>query len=252
MAQVTEKGIEDILFENGKLTEEKRSIVKMESIKTGKQVEDLILERAFATLSDITQARATILGIDFVDPTSKPIPTDVLGKIPEPVARRYALIPFSLDKNTNTLSVAMADPLDLQIVEFIERKSSSKIKPFISTTDLINEAISDQYSQSLTTQVSAALEEVGGMVEAKEEITDLGKVEEIIKEAPVAKIVSTLVEYAMKARASDIHIEAQDDRTRVRYRIDGILQERVVLPRKVHDALVSRIKILSNLNTDYT
>ena len=250
MAQVTEKGIEDILFENGKLTEEKRSIVKMESIKTGKQVEDLILERAFATLADITQARATILGIDFVDPTSKPIPTDVLGKIPEPVARRYALIPFSLDKNTNTLSVAMADPLDLQIVEFIERKSSSKIKPFISTTDLINEAISDQYSQSLTTQVSAALEEVGGMVEAKEEITDLGKVEEIIKEAPVAKIVSTLVEYAMKARASDIHIEAQDDRTRVRYRIDGILQERVVLPRKVHDALVSRIKILSNLKID--
>jgi len=75
-------------------------------------------------------------------------------------------------------------------------------------------------------------------------------VEEVIKEAPVAKIVSTLLEYAIKARASDVHIEPQEDRTRVRYRIDGILQERVVLPRKVHEALVSRIKILSNLKID--
>ena len=250
MAKLTEKSIEDILFDKGKLTKDKLSMVKMESIKTGKQIEQVLLERNFASLQDITQARSTQLGIDFVDPNSKPVPTDVLGKIPEPVARRYTLIPFDLDKNTNTLSVAMADPLDLQIIEFIERKSAAKIKPFISTPDLINQAIADQYSQSLSTQVSAALEEVGGTVEAKEEITDLGKVEDIIKEAPVAKIVSTLIEYAMKARASDIHIEPLEDRTRVRFRIDGILQERVVLPRKVHEALVSRIKILANLKID--
>src|SRR3990170_101119 len=250
MAKLTEKSIEDILFDKGKLTKDKLSMVKMESIKTGKQIEQVLLERNFASLQDITQARSTLLGIDFVDPSSRPVPTDVLGKIPEPVARRYTLIPFEIDKNTNTLSVAMADPLDLQIIEFIERKSAAKIRPFISTPDLINQAIADQYSQSLSTQVSAALEEVGGTVEAKEEITDLGKVEDIIKEAPVAKIVSTLIEYAMKAAASDIHIEPLEDRTRVRYRIDGILQERVVLPRKVNEALVSRIKILSNLKID--
>lgn len=250
MAQVTEKGIEDILFEKGKLTKDKLSMVKMESVNSGKQPEEILLERNFANIEDITAARADLLGIDFVDPTSKPIPTDVLQKIPEPVSRRYILIPFKLDPDTNTLSVAMADPLDLQVVEFVERKSASKIKPFISTQDLINQAINEQYSQSLTTQVSAALEEVGGLVEAKEEITDLNKVEEIIKEAPVAKIVSTVVEYAMKARASDIHVEPLEDRTRVRYRIDGILQERLVLPRKVHEALISRVKILSNLKID--
>lgn len=250
MATVTEKGLEEILFEKGKLTQDKLSMVKTESVKSGKQVEEILLGRDFATLEDITQARAELLGIDFVDPTGKQVPSDILGKIPEPVARRYTLIPFDYNKDAGTLSVAMADPLDLQVVEFIERKSASRIKPYISTPDLINKAISDQYSQSLTTQVSAALEEVSGTVEAKEEITDLGKVEEVIKEAPVAKIVSTLVEYAMKARASDIHIEALEDRTRIRYRIDGILQERVVLPRKVHEALISRIKILSNLKID--
>ncbi|HEX7456543.1 MAG TPA: GspE/PulE family protein [Candidatus Nanoarchaeia archaeon] len=250
MQQVTEKGIEDILFEAGKLTNDRLSMVKTEAIKTGKQVEEVLLERNFASLEDIAQARAAILGIDFEDPTGKPIPTDILGKIPEPVARRYTLIPFQYNKQLNTLSVAMADPLDLQIVEFIERKSGAKIKPYISTPNLINQAITDQYSQSLTTQVSAALEEVSGTLEAKEEITDLEKIGEVIKEAPVAKIVSTLIEYAMKARASDIHAEPLEDRTRVRYRIDGILQERVVLPRKVHEALVSRIKILANLKID--
>jgi type IV pilus assembly protein PilB len=250
MAQVTEKGIEDILYDEGKLTKDRVSMVKIEAINTGKQAEDILLERNFASLEDISRARGAILGIDFFDPTTKPIPADILGKIPEPVARRYALIPFAYDSATNTLSVAMADPLDLQILEFVEKKSASRIKPYISIPDLINRAITEQYSQTLTTQVSAALQEVGGTVEAKEEITDLGKVEEIIKEAPVAKIVSTLLEYAIKAKASDIHIEALEDRTRVRYRIDGILQERVVLPHKVHEALISRIKILSNLKID--
>ncbi|OGY22235.1 MAG: hypothetical protein A2113_03080 [Candidatus Woykebacteria bacterium GWA1_44_8] len=250
MAQVTEKGIEDILYEEGKLTKDKVSMVKMEAINTGKQVEDILLARNFASLEDISRARGAILGIDYSDPTTKPIPADMLAKIPEPVARRYTLIPFAYDPTSNTLSVAMADPLDLQILEFVERKSASKIKPYISTPDLINRAITEQYSQTLTTQVSAALQDVGGTVEAKEEIADLGKIEEVIKEAPVAKIVSTLLEYAIKAKASDVHIEALEDRTRVRYRIDGILQERVVLPHKVHEALLSRIKILSNLKID--
>ncbi len=250
MSQVTEQGIEDVLFEKGKLTKDKVSMVKMEAVNSGKQAEELLLERNFANLEDITAARADLLGITFVDPTAKPVPTDILQKIPEPVARRYTLIPFELDKNTNTLSLAMADPLDLQVVEFVERKSASKIKTFISTPDLINQSINEQYSQSLTTQVSAALEDVGDLVEAKEEITDLKKVEDVIKEAPVAKIVSTVLEYAMKARASDVHVEPLEDRTRVRYRIDGILQERLVLPRKVHEALISRVKILSNLKID--
>ena len=252
MATTIEKGVEDVLFEQGKLPQEKVSLVKLEAINTGKPVEELILDHNFVSLEDLTAARGELLGIPYINPTKKPINAEVLQLIPEPVARRYVLIPFTYEKSTGTLSVAMSDPLDLQVVEFIERKSKKKIKPYISTPQLINQAIQDKYGQSLTTEVSQALQEetAAGAVEAKEEIKDLEKVEEVIKEAPVAKIGSTLIEYAMKGRASDIHIEPLEDKTRVRYRIDGVLQERLFLPIKVHAALVSRIKILANLKID--
>lgn len=246
--EVANKSIEDVLFEQKKITADNRSLVKLESVNTGKTPEDIIKEHNFVSSEDLVAAKGTLLGINFYDPTAKPITSEVLSLIPEPVARRYVLIPFDLT-NEGVLSVAMADPLDLQVVEFVERKSGKRVKTFISSPNLINAAISDQYAQSLTTTVSAAVEEASP-VEAKEELKDLNKVEEVIKEAPVAKIVSTLLEYAMKGRASDIHIEPLEDKTRVRYRIDGVLQERVVLPKKVHEALVSRVKILSNLKID--
>lgn len=246
--QLANKSLEDVLFEQKKITTENRSLIKLESVNTGKTAEDIIKEHNFVSLEDLVAARGEIMGIPFYNPTSKPITSEVLSLIPEPAARRYVLIPFELSSE-GVLSVVMADPLDLQVVEFIERKSGKRIKTFISTPALINAAITDQYGQSLTTSVTAAVEEATP-VEAKEELKDLDKVEEVIKEAPVAKIVSTLLEYAIKGRASDIHIEPQDDKTRVRYRIDGVLLERVVLPKKVHDALVSRIKILSNMKID--
>lgn len=249
MATTTDKGVEDVLFDQGKIPQDKLSLVKLEAINTGKPVEELILNHNFVSLEDLTGARGELLGIPYINPSTKPINAEILQLIPEPVARRYTLIPTVYDKKTGTLSVAMSDPLDLQVVEFIERKSAKKIKPYISTPQLINKAIQDKYGQSLTTEVTQALEEEG-TVEAKEEIKDLEKVEEVIKEAPVAKIASTLVEYAMKGRASDIHIEPLEDKTRVRYRIDGVLQERLILPAKVHEALVSRIKILSNMKID--
>jgi len=246
--EITTKSIEDILFEQKKITAENRSLVKLESVNTGKTPEDIIREHNFVSTEDLVAAKGEMIGVHFYNPNLKPISSDVLSLIPEPVARRYTLIPFELGKD-NVLSVAMADPLDLQVVEFIERKSGKRIRTFISSPALINQAIAEQYSQSLTTTVTAAVAEATP-VEAKEELKDLNKVDEVIKEAPVAKIVSTLVEYAIKGRASDIHIEPLEEKTRVRYRIDGVLQERVVLPTKVHEALVSRIKILSNLKID--
>ncbi|HSX58108.1 MAG TPA: GspE/PulE family protein [Candidatus Saccharimonadales bacterium] len=246
--EVANKSIEDILFEQKKITADNRSLVKLESVNTGKTPEDILREHNFVSTEDLVAAKGELLNIPFHNPNSKPITSEVLGLVPEPVARRYVLIPFELT-NEGILSVAMADPLDLQVVEFVERKSGKRVKTFISSPTLINSAIADQYAQSLTSTVASAVEEAAP-VEAKEELKDLDKVEDVIKEAPVAKIVSTLLEYAMKGRASDVHIEPLEEKTRVRYRIDGVLQERVVLPKKVHEALVSRIKILSNLKID--
>ena len=107
MAITTDKGVEDILFEQGKLPKDKLSLVKLEAINTGKPVEELILDHNFVSLEDLTAARGEILGISFVNPTVKPISAEVLQLIPEPVARRYVLIPFEYDKSTQTLSVSM-------------------------------------------------------------------------------------------------------------------------------------------------
>lgn len=249
MKQIT-KGVEDLLFERGKLTAEKLSSIKLESINTGRSVEEILLEHGLVSNEDLTLSRAELLGIPYIALAGRSIPPEVLSMIAEPVARRYELVPFEFNKAENMISVALADPLDLQVIEFVEKKTHAKVRPFIATAESINRAIDEQYARSLTTEVSAALKEAGGMVEVKEEINDLNKVGEIIKEAPVAKIVSTLLEYAIKGRASDIHIEPMEEKTRIRYRIDGILQERLVIPRKVHDSLVSRIKILSDLKID--
>lgn len=252
MPNVSEKGVEDVLKESGKITADQYSLVKLEAINTGRPVEDIVTEHKYASAEDIMQARSQLLGIPFIDLTGRQIDSDVLSMIPEAVARRYVLIPFQYEKSKNTLSVAMVDPLDLQVIEFLERKSGAKVEPYISSSGDISNAIETQYAQSLTTEVSEALKEsqAPGTVEAQETIKDLTKVEDIIREAPVAKIVSTVLEYALKSRASDIHIEPLEDKTRIRYRIDGILQERLILPKKVHESIATRIKILSDLKID--
>ncbi|MBI2017986.1 type II/IV secretion system protein, partial [Candidatus Daviesbacteria bacterium] len=143
--------------------------------------------------------------------------------------------------------VAMSDPLDLQVIQFIEKKTGLKVVQYLGFEGDILKAISTQYSQNLTSEVTSALKEVSSFTK-QEEIE--ANQPEVIREAPVSNIVNQLLEYAVKTKASDIHIEPEENQTRVRYRIDGILHEKVILPKKVHDALVSRVKILSHLKID--
>lgn len=235
--------IEDILFKQGLLTSEQVSSIKLESINTGATPEKIILEHSLVPIEKIAEARATLLNVPFIKLESRAISTEALNFIPEPVARRYQLIPF--DKKGDELYVAMADPLDLQVIQFIEKKSGLRIKPFLGLPDEILKAVREEYAQNLTTEVTSALKEVAAVTPL--EGTDTA---EIIREAPVANIVSQLIEYAIKTRASDIHIEPLEDKTRVRFRIDGILHEKIILPKGVHDAVVSRVKIQSVLKID--
>ncbi len=147
--------------------------------------------------------------------------------------------------------MAMKDPLDLQVLEFIEKGSGLRVQPFIAEASDIEYSINEEYRKALGPEVTAALEEVGvTATKIEEQIEDITKAEEVIRDAPVARIVATVLEYAVKSRASDVHIEPGKVKTRIRYRIDGVLQERLSLPKKVHDSVVSRIKILSNLKID--
>lgn len=245
MPQSAQIGIEDILFRQGLLTQKQISALKLEAINTGQSTEQLIQTRNLVAPQKLLAARAELIRVPFVELERRGISTEVLDLVPEAVANRYKLIPF--DKKGKTLLVAMADPLDLQVIQFIEKKSGFYIKPFLALADDIQRAINEQYSQNLATEVTSALKEVSSFRTTPTITEDRT---EIIREAPVANIIAQLLEYAIKTHSSDIHIEPLEDKTRVRFRIDGILHEKIILPRAVHDAVISRVKILSNLKID--
>ncbi|MBI5620318.1 type II/IV secretion system protein [Candidatus Gottesmanbacteria bacterium] len=236
-----------ILASDGHITADQAEAIKLESLNSGTTVEAILVKRQLVTDLALTQSRAKALNIPFVVLEGKAISPDVVGYIPEPVARRYVLVPFHFDEKTKILSIAMVDPLDFQVLEFLEKKSGQTIKPFMATREDIMDHIEELYNQNLGADVTAALKETSG---SAVKTYEAGKLGEVIREAPIAQIVSAILEQAMRIRASDIHIEPQMGDTRVRYRVDGILQERLALPRGLQDAVVSRIKILSDMKID--
>ncbi|MBU3956830.1 Flp pilus assembly complex ATPase component TadA [Patescibacteria group bacterium] len=230
------------------LTPEQIEKVGVEQASTDREIREIILEHNYASVEQLAKAEAQVYNIPFLDLGETAASPDALGRLPRAVAERYLVLPFTYDTTNNQLSLAMANPKDLQAIEFIEKKSGAKIRPFMSTPDQIKKAIAINYEESLSIEVKAALKETA--MPAKEAAIDLAKLGEIIREAPIAKIVSTLLEFAVKGRASDIHIEPEEEKTRIRYRIDGIMHEKLVLPKKVHEGLISRIKILSGMKID--
>lgn len=239
-----DSSIEEILFKEGLLSADQMSGIKLESINSGQPIEKILVGRNIVPADKITAAKAQILKIPYIKLEGRAIAADVLNLVPEAAARRYTIIPF--EKKGEELWVAMADPLDIQVTQFIEKKAGLRVKSFLAQQEDILKSISDQYSQNLTSEVTSALNEVASV--KPEEEAQIGP--EMLREAPVSNIIDQLLQYAIKIRASDIHIEPQEDRTRVRYRIDGILQEKILFPKGVHDALISRIKILSVLKID--
>jgi type IV pilus assembly protein PilB len=241
--------VEAILLTGGVISKDQFDKVRLESVSSGQSVEKLLLQHNYASESAVYKAKSQLLGIPYADLNQIGISPEALNTIPESVAKRFQALPFALDKEKRLLSVAMADPTNLNTTDFIEAKAGMKIQPYLAPPEELKGAINERYTASLSGEVTAALRE-GGVVETGVKTLDSKSIGEVIKEAPIAKIVTTVLEFAIKARASDIHIEPGEDRTRIRYRIDGILQEKLILPRNVHDAVISRIKILSDMKID--
>lgn len=241
------KTLLDILVEQKKIAPEIAQQLKLEQLNGKTDVVDTILERKYATREDVMHARAEELGVQFVNIVDRGTPQELLKLITEQVAKQYHVVPIELDPKTNTLSVAMESPLDFQARQFLEQKTGKRIKTFYADPQEINLKIEQEYSKSLATEVTEALKETATPL-VRTVVAE--KISDIIREPPIARIVSTVLEFAARSRASDIHIEPQEKRTRVRYRIDGILYEKLILPRTVHDALISRIKILSDMKID--
>lgn len=247
---VDTNGILDILVADGKLSAADRDKAKMAFVASGIPVETFVKNQNLVTDADISEAKAKFFNIPFVKLADKAISPIALGYIDKGVADRLKVIPFDYKPATGELYVAMANPLDLAAIEFLEKKTGTRIKPFAALPEEVAQNLATVYQQSLSTEVTAALKEAGGTAPAEVKTVNIRKVNELIREAPIAKIVTTVLEFAVKSRSSDVHIEPLEERSRVRYRIDGILHEKLVLPKKIHDALISRIKILSDMKID--
>lgn len=238
-----------ILKKDGLLSEVEFARLEADSFTTGLSLDELVEKAKIVDPIEIAKAKAKLYNVAFVSLKELASSPEALAKIPESVAEHYLALPFQFEAKAKLLSVAMANPLDLQSIAFLEAKSDTKVKPFMATKEELETEIPRRYSQGLSAEVSQVLKESVDY-DASRKVIDVSKIGEVIREAPIAKIVATVLEFAVKARASDVHIEPLEGHTRVRYRIDGILQEKLVLPRKVHDAVVSRIKILSELKID--
>lgn len=236
----------DVLAAQGIINSQQSETIRLQELQSGKTQEELIQVLGTVSEDQLAQAKAKFYNVDFLDLSQAPISPEALAVLPQSVASRFSVLPISLNKEKNTLELAMSNPLDLSAVEFVEQKTGTRVKPLAVVPSLLTKLIIERYSVGLAEEVTSALKDT----DIGEKTIDLSKLSEVISEAPIARIVKELLAFAMKARASDIHIEPEEKQTRVRYRIDGILQEKFTMPRQFHDALISRIKILSGMKID--
>jgi type II secretory ATPase GspE/PulE/Tfp pilus assembly ATPase PilB-like protein len=234
------------LVKDNVIDETTASKYEIESIQLNLPIEEFLLQQTNIKKEIVLKTKADFLNVAFVDIATAAIDPQALSLIPESVARRYSVAPYSYDPKNEIISLATADPLNIGLSDFLEKKTNKKIQLALADDEDILKAINLSYSQGLSPEVKEALKEVTPT--RHEQVANAAST--TIREAPMAKIVNTILEFAVKSRASDIHVEPQEIKTRVRYRIDGILQEKLALPKGIHDSLVSRIKILSEMKID--
>ena len=226
-----------------------------EAKKSGKKIEDLLVIQGKITEEELTRLKAYILGIPFVNLEGEKIDPKVLGIVPEPIARKNNIIAFK--KSGANLEVAMLDPEDLETIEFIRKKANLKILPRLTNIVSIKHALSlyqksleAEFGEIIKGEASAASEALATAKEAGEVILSSEDLKKAAEDLPIVRIVDTLLRHAVLQRASDIHIEPMEKEVLVRYRIDGILHDAMVLPKQVATGIVARIKVLSNLKLD--
>ena len=234
------------LIEKQKITSEVLSNLKTESAQTGKNIDVLLIEKGIITEIELVQAKAEIFNIPFVDLSQITVTDETLGLLPVDTMKRYKMIIF--EKDGFVMKIAMSDPFDIQAIDYVKSKypNYKRIETYISSREQIFEIIERKSSSLIGESIEESLSDYQG---EEMEIQDSGETvdasEANLSNAPIAKIVNTIIEFAAKNKSSDIHIEPLENKTRVRYRIHGVMVEKITLPKKIHPALVARIKIMT-------
>ncbi|UCD15786.1 MAG: Flp pilus assembly complex ATPase component TadA [Candidatus Omnitrophota bacterium] len=232
-------GVIELLLKQGLITRQQVNKAEEEVKRTGLTIESALEKLGIITEEDIAAVRAQSYGIPYMDLKDYIIDGEVIKLIPEDLARKHKVTPL-FKIGGSRLTVAMVNPQDIMVIDIIRKVSGIDfIETVLSTEKGIQRILDSYYS------VIGSFDEIVKSIE-KADITT--PAEAGAQEAPVIKLVNILIMEAYKSRASDIHVEPEKDTVRVRYRIDGILYEKHVFSNKLRNAVISRIKILSNMD----
>ncbi len=212
-----------------------------QQVAAGGSLRQVVVDSGLVDEEVFTSAWAATLGVSYVDLRDKTIPREVLLIIPESTARGHLIIAYA--QAAEGLRVAVANPSDRQIIEFVRKKVGMPVEMALASESSIRSVV-HQYQGTLASELSDVVQERGAVVAPA---ADLGRVAE---DAPIMRVSDAALRHAIAEEASDIHIEPMEDKVVIRYRVDGVLRDMLELPKEMAPGLVARIKVLSNLQTD--
>ena len=251
---INDAKILDLIRESGLVTKTDFASALKKAAEKNQSVGDVLVSLGKLTEKDWINMQAQALGIPFVSLKGVKIDPTVLTLIPEPVARNSNIIAYK--KSDDTIEVAMLDVANLPVIDFIKKKIGLRILPRLTDSESLKSSLA-QYKKSLQAdfediikkETGKALKNINDNDGGGEEKTEK-ELREIVEDLPIVKIVDTLISHAIFQGASDVHIEPCEDSLIVRYRIDGILHDAMVLPKDMSSGVTARIKVLSNLKLD--
>lgn len=251
---ISDNHLKNFLLESEIIPADALVAVEKEAIATKQKLGELLVQKGLMHEEQLRKTYAYLLGIPFVNLENQFVAKEILNIIPEPIARKHNIVAFEMEGRK--IKVAMLDPEDLQTIDFIRKKTQSKILPCLTSEKSIRHLLT-QYQKSLKAEFGDLISENVKFASVKAEASAqrVGEKEEDTlkkraEEMPVIKIVDVLLKHAILQQASDIHIEPVEKEVIVRYRIDGILHDVMFLPKEVLPSVVARIKVLSNLKLD--
>ncbi len=249
-----QKSIEDIIVSGNLVPHDVLEVAKLRAMKENKGLIQVLMDMKALEEEDSVKLISIVKKIPFVDLShlDQPVPQQVLELLPLETAHEYMAVPFGI--TNGALSVAMLDPTNLQAIDFISRKTGYAVTSYMASQAGIDHVLG-MYKERFSKEVSDVLKNIASaqkeeVVAEKKSVQDNKKAKDIVQDAPITRALNTILEYAINSRASDIHVEPRQKELKIRFRIDGILQEVMTLPKSTEPALISRIKILSNLKID--
>ena len=243
--RITDAVVYELLRSSHKVSDEQLKNLLDQQKTEKKPLQDIVLRSNVLSEKELTQLYAARIDAPFVEILPRNLKKEVLRLIPERVARQYNVVLFDIRQDGSKL-LAMEDPDDVQALNFLQKQLGTNVRVYVATHSNILAAL-DQYRGNITSELTQVIAEGGeSTAPEEEELTEA----DVAEDSPIAQTVNLIIEDAIKQGASDIHIEPRETYVSVRYRVDGQLRETNKLPKKVLLALVSRIKILSNLKID--